>query len=205
MKKLALFLNSLFLAGCSMVGIRNTEQAAYEVIFRQDEVEIRNYKELIIAETEIDGDYNNSGSIGFNRLAGYIFGRNIQKQQIPMTSPVYREAVSEKIAMTAPVIQQKTNQKWSMAFVMPAEYSLETLPEPLDPMVVIKQIPSKKVAVLVYSGSLNAERITDKSQQLLSWLKANQYTPLSIARSAAYDPPWTIPTLRRNEIHIDID
>jgi effector-binding domain-containing protein len=205
MKKLALFLNSLFLAGCSMVGIRNTEQAAYEVIFRQDEVEIRNYKELIIAETEIDGDYNNSGSIGFNRLAGYIFGRNIQKQQIPMTSPVYREAVSEKIAMTAPVIQQKTNQKWSMAFVMPAEYSLETLPEPLDPMVVIKQIPSKKVAVLVYSGSLNAERITDKSQQLLSWLKANQYTPLSIARSAAYDPPWTIPALRRNEIHIDID
>ena len=205
MKNLALFLNSLFLAGCSMVGIRNTEQAAYEVIFRQDEVEIRNYKELIIAETEIDADYNNSGSIGFNRLAGYIFGRNIQKQQIPMTSPVYREAVSEKIAMTAPVIQQKTNQKWSMAFVMPAEYSLATLPEPLDPMVVIKQIPSKKVAVLVYSGSLNAERITNKSQQLLSWLKANQYTPLSIARSAAYDPPWTIPTLRRNEIHIDID
>lgn len=188
-----------------MVGIRNTEQAAYEVIFRQDEVEIRNYKELIIAETEIDGDYNNSDSIGFNRLAGYIFGKNIQKQQIPMTSPVYREAVSEKIAMTAPVIQQKTNQKWSMAFVMPAEYSLETLPEPLDPMVVIKQIPSKKVAVLVYSGSLNAERITDKSQQLLSWLKANHYTPLSDARSAAYDPPWTIPALRRNEIHIDID
>lgn len=188
-----------------MVGIRNTEQAAYEVIFRQDEVEIRNYKELIIAETEIDGDYNNSGSIGFNRLAGYIFGKNIQKQQIPMTSPVYREAVSEKIAMTAPVIQQKTNQKWSMAFVMPAEYSLETLPEPLDPMVVIKQIPSKKVAVLVYSGSLNAERITDKSQQLLAWLEANHYTPLSDARSAAYDPPWTIPALRRNEIHIDID
>ena len=205
MKKLAVFLNSLFLAGCTMVGIRNTEQAAYEVIFRQDDIEIRNYRPLIVAETEIDADYNNAGSIGFNRLAGYIFGKNIPKQTMAMTSPVYREAVSEKIAMTAPVVQQKTNQKWSMAFVMPAEYSLETLPEPLDPMVVIKQIPSKKVAVLIYSGVLNAERITDKSQQLLAWLKLNQYTPLSDARSAAYDPPWTIPALRRNEIHIDID
>ena len=205
MKKLALFLNSLFLAGCAMVGIRNTEQAGYEVIFRQDDVEIRNYHQLIVAETEIDADYTQAGSIGFNRLAGYIFGKNIQKQSMAMTSPVYREAVSEKIAMTAPVLQQKTQEKWSMAFVMPSEYSLETLPEPLDPLVMIKSIPSKKVAVLIYSGTLSAERISDKSQQLIAWLKANQYTPLSDARSAAYDPPWTIPALRRNEIHIDID
>ena len=188
-----------------MVGIRNTEQAAYEVIFRQDDFEIRNYRQQIIAETEIDGDYSKAGSIGFNRLAGYIFGKNIQKQAMEMTSPVYREAISEKIAMTTPVLQQKANQKWSMAFVMPAGYSLETLPEPLDPMVIIKQIASKKVAVISYSGTLNLDRITDKSQQLLAWLEENHYTPLSDARSAAYDPPWTIPALRRNEIHIDID
>jgi hypothetical protein len=204
MKKLVLFLNSLFLAGCSMLGIRNTEQAAYEVIFRQDDIEIRHYRQQIVAETEIEGDYKQAGSIGFNRLAGYIFGNNIQKQPMTMTSPVYREVISEKIAMTAPVIQQKTNEKWSMAFVMPAEYSLETLPEPIDPMVIIKPIASKKVAVLSYSGVLNVERITEKSQALSAWLATNHYTPLSLARSAAYDPPWTIPALRRNEIHIDI-
>ena len=92
-----------------------------------------------------------------------------------------------------------------MAFVMPAEYGLETLPEPIDPMVIIKPIASKKVAVLSYSGVLNVERIIEKSQALSAWLATNHYTPLSLARSAAYDPPWTIPALRRNEIHIDIN
>ncbi|MFM8341153.1 MAG: SOUL family heme-binding protein, partial [Methylomonas sp.] len=149
-----------------MVGIRQTEEARYEVIFRQDDVEIRNYHQLIVAETEMDADYHQAGSIGFNRLAGYIFGNNIQNQTMAMISPVYRAAISEKIAMTAPVLQQKNQDKWSMAFVMPSEYSLETLPKPLDPLVMIKLIPSKKVAVLVYSGALSAEHITDKSQQL---------------------------------------
>jgi effector-binding domain-containing protein len=79
------------------------------------------------------------------------------------------------------------------------------LPIPLDNQVTIKQIPAKKVAVLRYSGSLNQEQIADKSQLLLEWLAQNHYKLLSASRSAAFDPPWTLPFLRRNEVHVDVE
>jgi len=104
--------------------------------------------------------------------------------------------------MTAPVLQQQVGDKWMMTFVMPTNYTLATLPEPLDSKIVIKQLPAKKIAVLTYSGSLNQERIAEKSQILSAWLGQKHYKLLSPARSA---PPWTIPFLRRNEVHIDIE
>jgi DNA gyrase inhibitor GyrI len=92
-----------------------------------------------------------------------------------------------------------------MAFVMPAEYTLENLPKPVDPLVEIKPIPAKKVAVIRYSGSLNEDNINQKANELMSWLQQRNLKMLSPARSAAYDPPWTLPALRRNEVHIDIE
>ena len=204
-KTLQQLLASLFLAGCSMLGIRNSAEAAYTLILQDGDIEIRAYRPLFIAETNVDADYANSGSIGFNRLAGYIFGNNRQQQKLAMTTPVYREQQGEKIAMTAPVIQQKSAGQWRMAFVMPPEYTLSTLPEPLDPLVEIKQLPAKKVAVLRYSGSLSEEKISTMANALSVWLNRHAYKVLSPARSAAYDPPWTIPALRRNVVHIDID
>lgn len=188
-----------------MLGIRNSPEAAYTVILQDGDIEIRVYQPLLIAETSVDADYANSGSIGFNRLAGYIFGNNRQQQKMAMTTPVYREQQGEKIAMTAPVIQQKSAGQWRMAFVMPPEYTLPTLPEPLDPRVEIKQLPAKNVAVLRYSGSLNEEKINQMANTLNDWLSRHGYKTLSPVRSAAYDPPWTIPALRRNEVHIDIE
>ncbi|MDO9161266.1 MAG: heme-binding protein [Methylococcaceae bacterium] len=204
-KKLLKILTSLFLAGCSMVGARTSEEAPFTVLLENGDIQIRQYQELLVAETVIDADYANSGSIGFNRLAGYIFGKNISQDKIAMTSPVFREQDSEKIAMTAPVLQQQTGAKWIMSFVMPADYTLSTLPKPIDPLVSIKQIPGKKVAVLKYSGSINEQMIAEKTNVLTAWLVQNHYQILSKARSAAFDPPWTIPSLRRNEVHIDVE
>jgi hypothetical protein len=205
LKSLKQMLASLFLAGCSMVGVRNSAEAAYTVILQDGDFEIRLYQPMLVAETVINADYTNSGSIGFNRLAGYIFGNNRQREKIAMTTPVYREPQGEKIAMTAPVIQQKVADEWLMTFVMPPEYNLNNLPEPLDPLVNIKSVASKKVAVIRYSGSLSEEIIKEKTHQLNNWLLKKPYKILSTARSAAYDPPWTIPALRRNEVHIDIE
>lgn len=205
LKSLRQILASLFLAGCSLVGIRNSAEAAYTVMLQDNEIEIRTYQAQLIAETLIEADYADSGSIGFNRLAGYIFGNNRKQEKMAMTTPVYREQQSEKIAMTAPVIQQKTANQWRMAFVMPSEYTLSTLPEPLDPLVKIKTVPGKKVAVIRYSGSLSEEKINQKARQLSEWLNQHDYKMLSQPRSAAYDPPWTLPALRRNEVHIDIE
>lgn len=204
-KKLLKILTSLFLAGCSMVGARTSEEAPFTVLLENGDIQIRQYQELLVAETVIDADYANSGSIGFNRLAGYIFGKNISQDKIAMTTSVFREQDSEKIAMTAPVLQQQTGAKWIMSFVMPADYTLSTLPKPIDPLVSIKQIPGKKVAVLKYSGSINEQVIAEKTNVLTAWLVQNHYQILSKARSAAYDPPWTIPSLRRNEVHIDVE
>jgi hypothetical protein len=187
------------------MGIRSSEEPPFDLLAEQGDIQIRQYPSVLVAETVIEANYADSGSIGFKRLAGYIFGGNVQKQKMAMTAPVLREAASENIAMTAPVLQQQVGNHWVMTFVMPSNYTLETLPEPLDAKVIIKQLPAKKVAVLRYSGPLNMERITDKSQLLTDWLVQNHYKQCSPARSAAYDPPWTLPFLRRNEVHVDVE
>jgi len=89
-----------------MFGVRTSEEAPFTVLLENGDIQIRQYKKLLVAETVIDADYANSGSIGFNRLAGYIFGNNISQDKIAMTTPVFREQDSEKITMTAPVLQE---------------------------------------------------------------------------------------------------
>ncbi|WP_150047747.1 MULTISPECIES: SOUL family heme-binding protein [Methylomonas] len=205
MKKIVSLLSGLWLAGCSVMGIRNAPEPEYQVLLRDGEFEIRAYPSLLVAETLAAADYPEAGSIGFKRLAGYIFGGNTRREKVVMTTPVLREAEGEEIAMTAPVLQQTDGRLWRMSFVMPAGYSLETLPIPLDTHVELHQLPAKKVAVLQYSGSLSEGAITRNSQKLLEWLNQQSFKPISSARSAAYDPPWTLPMLRRNEIHVDIE
>ena len=205
MKKIVSLLSGLWLAGCSVMGIRNAPEPEYQVLLRDGEFEIRTYPSLWVAETLVDANYTEAGSVGFKRLAGYIFGGNTRREQMAMTTPVIREADGEEIAMTAPVLQQTEGRQWRMAFVMPASYSLETLPIPLDADISLKQLPAKKVAVLQYSGALSEGVIARNSQKLLDWLTQRSLKPLSPTRSAAYDPPWTIPILRRNEIHVDLE
>ncbi len=205
MKLSTLILALVTITGCTMVGIRNSEEAAHEVLFKQDNIEIRLYEESIIAQTTTSGDYKESGNEGFKRLAGYIFGDNQSNQKIEMTTPVIEKNTSEKIAMTVPVLQEKSSDLWVMTFVLPSKYTLETIPKPIYDNVIIKQLPKKKVATIRYSGLINFEKIKKNSIELQQWLNKNGYTQIAEAYSAAYDPPWTIPFLRRNEVHIVIE
>lgn len=204
-KKILSLLSGLWFAGCSVVGIRDTPAPDYQIVSRDREFEIRLYPPLLLAETMVTGDYQQAGSIGFKRLAAYIFGANTRQTSLAMTTPVIREAAGEEIAMTAPVLQQTEGPQWRMAFVMPDGYKLDTLPIPLDADIVLKQQPAKKIAVLIYSGSLNETAIMTGSEKLLNWLQQQSIKPLSAPRSAAYDPPWTLPMLRHNEIMVDIE
>lgn len=122
-----------------------------------------------------------------------------------MTSPVIQEQQAESMTMTAPVIQQKTGSVWMMEFVLPKSYTLSSAPVPLDPAILIKEIPAKKVAVILYSGSLSEQSMKEQAEELRNWLDRHGYQAQSPSRSAAYDPPWTLPFFRRNEIHIDIE
>jgi len=205
MKKLITVLTAFFLGGCSVFGIRSADEPNYQVLNDYGHIQIRQYPALVVAQTEINADYKNSSSQGFQRLAGYIFGNNKKQQKMTMTAPVIQEQQAETMTMTAPVIQQKSGSVWLMAFVLPQGYSVATAPVPLEPTVLIKEIPGKKTAVIRYSGSLSEQGIEEKSEELKNWLSQQGYKAISPSRSAAYDPPWTLPFLRRNEVHIDIE
>ncbi|MCX7082713.1 MAG: heme-binding protein [Methylococcales bacterium] len=205
MKKLITVLTTIFLTGCSVFGIRTADQPSYEVLNDYGHIQIRHYPALLVAETEIVADYKNASNQGFQRLAGYIFGNNKKQQTLAMTAPVIQKQQTETLAMTAPVIQQKSENRWLMAFVLPKDYSITTAPIPNDKAVTIKELTDKKVAVVQYTGSLCESSIEKNADTLSIWLNQQGFKALSPARSAAYDPPWTLPFLRHNEVHIDIE
>jgi DNA gyrase inhibitor GyrI len=213
MKALSLSLTALLLGGCAVVGAAAAEEPDFELVAEDGPVQIREYGELLVARTRVDGSYEKTGKDGFRRLAGFIFGNNQPQEKVAMTAPVLREPAAkrsdknqgEKIAMTAPVFQEPSGEAWTMTFVMPAEHSLETLPQPVDPRVEIAIIPPNRVATIRFSGLMDQKKFDRYSRELSAWLEANDHLAVSAPRSAGYNPPWTLPPLRRNEIHIDIE
>ncbi|MEI7765646.1 MAG: heme-binding protein [bacterium] len=182
------------------------EQAEYSVIKKSKGYEIREYPSHIIAQTTIDGSYEDAMSMGFRIIAGYIFGGNTKKESISMTAPVKEQKfVSEKIAMTAPVSLNTLGNSRVVSFVMPKSYSLETLPIPNDSRVKLVKVPSKKMAVLRFSWSRNGNRINKMEKKLLSFLSRDKIETIDSPLYAGYNAPWTPPWMIHNEIMIEID
>ena len=143
------------LCSCVTVGI---EKAKYEVIEKEGKFEVRQYQPQIIAETIVESDFDEAGNLAFRRLFDYISGENRKRESIAMTAPVNQKTGPEKIAMTAPVNQQELEGKYSVSFLMPSKYTMETLPEPLDSNVGLRQIPARKIAAIRYSGSWSRKK-----------------------------------------------
>ena len=203
--QLLLVCSTSLLTACTVFGVRNSEEPKFTVLQEENNIQVRQYQEILIAQTQTNGTYKESSSSGFNILAGYIFGENQSQEKIEMTTPVLQKSQNEKISMTMPVYQQENSDTWTMTFVLPSKYTLETIPIPLNDKIEIKKVPEKKVATIRYSGFINTRKIKDNAKKLQSWLENNEYTSLSEPYSAGYDPPWTIPFLRRNEVHIEIE
>lgn len=201
-------LGSLVLAGCSVFGVRSgTEQPGYEVVERLGEtVELRRYGERLAAEVIVASDPDGEGrNAAFGVLFDYISGANRSRTQIAMTAPVETDAAPEKIAMTAPVATARTeNQETSMRFFLPASYTLETAPEPTDSRVRLVVLPPQTVATLRYSGSRAEQRVAERQAELLAALKTSGWQPTAVPVSFFYDPPWTLPFLRRNEVAVPV-
>ena len=117
------------------------EKAKYQALESESDFELRRYEPSIVAETLVDGEFDGVANESFRRLVAYINGKNRRKASISMTAPVTQEAGSEKISMTAPVGQEKAGGSWRITFLMPSNYTMETLPEPLDERVVLKKVP----------------------------------------------------------------
>jgi hypothetical protein len=186
--------------------VRGVEEPVYKVLEKKNGYEVRAYEPYVVATVEVDGNQNQALNKGFTLLADYIFGNNTSKQKLAMTTPV-KEAASEKIAMTAPVLEQagNTTAPHEISFVMPVSSTLETLPKPNNPAVKLRQIPARKVAVLKYTWLTPESRVENKKKQLQELLKKDGVTTLGTPEAAFYNPPFTPPFMRRNEILIPIN
>ena len=180
------------------------EKTKYQVVESDENFELRQYAPHIVAETFVAGDFEEVGNMGFRRLYDYINGKNIKNQNIAMTAPVTQEAESEKIAMTAPVTQEKSQGQWRITFLMPAEYTLETLPRPLDGLVQLKEEPGYLMAAIRYSGTWSQKRFEKNKALLQAAIDRRGLKPLGQPVWARYDPPFMPWFLRRNEVLIRV-
>lgn len=202
------------LAGVALIGVSSLmvpksamaiEKAKYTVLEKKDDFEIRQYESQIVAETYVEGDLEAVGDEGFRRLYGYISGDNQKKQSISMTAPVGQESNSEKIAMTAPVGQEKKDNRWRITFLMPAEYTLETLPQPTDSRVKLVRDPGRLMAAIRYSGTWSEAGYEENKALLEEFIEKRGLTKAGDPVWARYDPPFMPWFLRRNEVLIPIE
>jgi hypothetical protein len=199
---------AVMVSACSTVGVRaGTEEPAFTVAGRVGAVEIRTYGERIAAETVVSGSSERARNRGFQRLAGYIFGGNTDRSSIAMTAPVAQAEAggSRSIAMTAPVAQAPADgNRWTIQFFMPSEYTLATLPIPRDPSVVLTVVPAETYAVLRFSGLGSARTVAEKQAELEAALIGSPWASAGEPVVWFYDPPWTLPPLRRNEVAVRV-
>jgi hypothetical protein len=202
------------LAGFALLGVSSLlvvksamaiEKAKYTVLEKEDGFEIRQYDPQIVAETFVEGDLENAGNEGFRRLYAYISGENTKKQSISMTAPVSQETGSKKIAMTAPVKQEKKDNRWRITFLMPAEYTLETLPEPNDTRVRLTEESGRLMVAVKYSGTWSEEGYEENRVLLEEYIQKRGLTKTGEPVWARYDPPFMPWFLRRNEVLIPIE
>ena len=195
-------ISPFFLCSCATVGI---EKAKYSVIEKEGKFEIRQYQSQIVAETIVEATFDQAGNLAFRMLFNYISGENRKRESIAMTAPVRQKRRSEKIAMTAPVSQQKSEGKYSISFLMPSKYTMETLPEPLDSNVRLREIPSRKMAAVRYSGSWSQKKYEANKALLRDLIRKKGLRITGEDIFARYDPPFQIWFLRRNEVLFPVE
>jgi len=196
---------AVVLLGAALWGpiVSNVEQPKYKVVESSGNIEIRDYAPMIVAEAEVSGDRREAIGKGFRLIADYIFGNNTTSQKVAMTAPVTQQG-SEKIAMTAPVTQQGDGKTWTVRFIMPSSYTMETLPKPNNPAVKLKEIGGNRFAVIRFSGMGREDSLRRHTNELNEFVVAKDLKPLSAPTYAFYNPPWTLPFLRRNEVLVEI-
>jgi hypothetical protein len=192
------------LASCTAMA---TEEPGYRVIEQDGAFELREYAPYLVAETRVESDFESAGSIAFQRLFRYISGDNVAQQKIAMTAPVTQsrdEARGEKIAMTAPVEQQAAARGYRIAFIVPAKYTLETVPQPTDPTIEIRAVPQRLVAVWRYSGRWTTGNYQQHEAELRGAMTQRGLVAADEPILARYDPPFMPTFLRRNEVMIAV-
>jgi transposase len=198
---------NLILSACSVVGVRALEEPAYQTQLQEGNFEIREYASYLVAEVFMEGeDFDEASGDGFRILADYIFGNNLSRSSaVQMAGKA--EAASENIAMTAPVQMDQGEQpdQWRMAFSLPSKWNLETAPVPNDQRVKLREVLQERMVVLQFNGRMGAHDLEEKELELRQWATKQGITVVGSVRTARYDPPWTLPFLRKNEVQLEVE
>jgi len=165
------------------------EKPSYVVIGKKDGYEIRQYKDYLTAQVFASGSYDEASNEGFKILANYIFGENSENKSMPMTAPVF---------------MQEKNKGYKVAFVMPSEYSMSTLPKPRDKRIIIKKVSGKKVAAYRFTWCATKKRVEKRENEFVRLLDRDDIKTRSEVQLARYNPPFILPFLMRNELLVDI-
>ncbi len=178
------------------------EQPEYKIDASDGAIEIRSYGPMIAAEAIVEGERKVAINEGFRLVAAYIFGANKPNNNIAMTAPVQQQR--QTVAMTAPVTQQSTGNAWSVRFIMPKSWTMETLPGPTDPRVTLKLIPARRFVAVTFSGFATDDAIEKRTGELRRFASARMLSTTGEPLLSFYNPPWTLPFLRRNEVMFEL-
>ncbi|MCC6497441.1 MAG: heme-binding protein [Propionibacteriaceae bacterium] len=179
-----------------------TERQGYDVLRRFPGFELRRYPAHLVAEVEVDSPFNDAGNRAFGLLVAFISGRNSTRGKVAMTAPVLQEQASTRIAMTSPVVQESGGQpgRHIVAFVMPAEFTVDTLPTPSDPRIRVREVPTQLAAATSFTGRWSEQIYRDQLAKLRNVVSQAGLEIIGQPRFARFDPPWTPWFLRHNEV-----
>lgn len=199
----------VILVGALLSGplMSNVEHPEYTIIEKYKAIELRDYAPRIIAQVSVSGSREDAISSGFRQLADYIFGNNKLTATISGEEIISQDKTTEnqKIAMTAPVEQSLIDDAWVINFTMPSEYTLNSLPNPNNAAIKISEVPSQSFIAIQFSGMNSASNINAHEKQLRAFAAENNIRIHSNPTYAFYNPPWTLPILRRNEVMFQIN
>ncbi|WP_218147633.1 SOUL family heme-binding protein [Massilia yuzhufengensis] len=181
------------------------EEPFYTTLRTFPEFEIRQYAPYTVAEVLVSAPASEAGNRAFPILAGYIFGKNKGERKLAMTAPVTQAAAPMKLEMTAPVTQSVASGGMLVQFVLPEDINMENAPEPLDPRVTLREIPSRRVAVIRYSGFWSESNYEKHLSKLQEGLRAANVVWKGEPVLSRYNGPMTPWFMRRNEIWLNLD
>ena len=183
-----------------------TQEQPYDVLSSFRDFEVRRYPAHLVAEVEVDASFTRAGNEAFGVLVAYISGRNSTRGKVAMTAPVLQEQASATIEMTSPVVQQPGggSGRHVVAFVMPSEVTLDTLPTPADPRINVREVPPHVAAVKSFTGRWTEHIYERHLNELRGAVEQAGLEVGGPPRFARFDPPWTPWFRRRNEVVLPV-
>ena len=177
-----------------VVGIRLEAEPRFEVVEKLGELEVRRYLPEARAQVRLPGSRSEALDAAFEILAGYLFGKNAERREMSMTVPVYAE----------PVVEARGSE-WLVSFFLSNDQVPAELPQPEDPRVELVRTPERYVASLRYTGNNTEEHAVECSGRLLAALRQqSHYLAAGAPYFCQYDAPFTVPFLKRNEVHVPV-